>query len=190
MTSDLPCDKTWAGPGWKRHFRRLRALQLGLAGTRKLRPVRERRHWSTSPALRRGLTLELSPNVWTFGVTQVSAGLGGDGGGERCWVHQRGALINPLFGFLAKMSRICMLGSSDFQRRIENLRQTTVSQCEFTYNMSQMVCYNYTGVEFLHIFSYISVITCCYSSHLQLPPSQASAPIISDWLHALSAHRS
>lgn len=29
MTSDLPCDKAWASPGWKRHLRRLRARQLG-----------------------------------------------------------------------------------------------------------------------------------------------------------------
>lgn len=50
--------------------------------------------------------------------------------------------------------------------RIENLQQTTSSYCEFTYIISQMVYYNYTGVEFLHIFSTISEITCCYRTHL------------------------
>lgn len=97
MTSDLPCDKAWASPGRKRHLRRLRAPQLGRESfAQSVDAATEAAHHLLSDARAFGPRLD----VWAH-----TRSLGGDGGGARCWVHQRGALTNPGFCFVRVFSK-------------------------------------------------------------------------------------
>lgn len=48
-------------------------------------------------------------------------------------------------------------------------REMSIYHCVFTHNISQMVYYNYTGVEFFfYIYAHILVITCGETRHLHI----------------------